>query len=120
MSDYNLFVGGDVTNSSIAQGAGATAGSSIVGENRQRAALLLDDFIATLASYGDESSAVRDMRSLAESAKREVAADRPDKGRIESLLNGIRAILSTTSSAILRVAELANAIDSIRGAVGHL
>lgn len=121
MSDHNIFVGGNISNSSLAQGSGASAGPvSAAGDARQQVALLLDEFIASLAGYQDGPSGVRDMRALAESARSELTVVQPDKGRIESLLNGIKALLSATGSAVLRISDLAVAIDNIRAAVGHL
>ena len=121
MADYKINIGGDVTKSSIAVGPGARAGDSISGGSaKEDVSRLLDAFIVALGRYGNEEAVVSDMRTLAESARREADMQRPDKGRIESLLDRIKTLLSTASSVVVPVAELTSEIERIWSAAGHL
>jgi len=121
MSDYRINIEGDVEYSAIAVGPRTAARTSVSdGSAKTQASRLLNEFIAALETYGSDEPYVTDLRDLAESAKAEVTADRPNKGRIRSQLEGIRAIMSTMTSTLIGAADLANALDKIRIAVGHL
>ncbi len=81
---------------------------------------MLDEFIARAAGNGDEDPRLLQMLDLAESAKTEATTGSPDKGRIRSLLAGIRALIQAMGPAVVGAAELADIIDKIWNAVGHL
>jgi hypothetical protein len=115
MESYNIHIEGDVKKATIVQGPGATAGAI---ENR--VSRLLDEFIARAAGSGDEDPRLLQMLDLAESAKTEATIDSPDKGRIRSLLARIRALIQAMGPAAVGAAELADIINNIWNAVGHL
>jgi hypothetical protein len=115
VGSYNIHIEGAVKKANIAQGPGATAGATENPVSR-----LLDEFIARVAGYGDEDPRLLQMLDLAESAKTEATTGSPDKGRIRSLLARIRTLIQATGPAAVGAAELADIIDKIWNAVGHL
>lgn len=120
MADNRIDIKGDVNGSAMAVGDHASAKVTIPAHSaRIEASRLLAEFIAALEIHGGEERYVH-MRELAESAKAEVAADRPDKGRLRALLEGIRALMPTMTSTVIGVADLADAVDKIWRAVGRI
>ncbi len=115
MERYDVRIGRDAIGSNIAVGRGARAGD-ITGN--QQVTQLLDDLIAMLERYGDQDPRMRDILSLAKSARDESTAGKPDKSRIRSLLAGAGALIATMGTAVAGVADLAAAVDNIRMAVG--
>jgi len=121
MSNYRVNIEGDVTGSSIAIGKQASAGAPTSDSSAEiLASRLLDDFIATLERYDGSEPCMHHMRELAESAQEEITTGQPDKGRIRARLDRIHALISTMTSAVAGTADLADAIDKIRAAVGRL
>jgi len=121
MPDYEIKVGGDIKNASIAMGDGATSGTVISGESARRHAMsLLDAFIVEIRNCDAQTPGLIEIQSDAESIMREVISVKPDKRVIRTLLRRIETWLDGVGATIIRAGALADAVENIRSAIGHL
>lgn len=121
MFHYEIKVGGDVTNASIAMGEGARSGSAITGETaRRHATALLDAFIDEMKNCDAQAPGVIEVQIDAAAIKREVNSAKPNKSEIRALLGRIEKWASSAGAAIIRASALAEALENLRGAIGHL
>lgn len=121
MSDYNVEVGGDVIGASISIGDNARSGAVISGDPvRQHAIRALDEFIAAVRNCDAHTPGVTEVQDDVAEVKREVAASNPDKRAIRERLTRIQAWLAAIGSAVIGAGALADALDKIWDAIGHL
>ena len=121
MSNYEMQVGGNVENASIAMGDGAASGTVISGESAlQRVKSLLNTFIVEVENCDSETPGVTEVQTDAETVMREVISEKPDKRVIRSSLRRMEAWLDSVGATIIRAGALAEALENIRSAIGHL
>ena len=121
MFHYEIKVGGDVTNASIAMGEGARSGAAITGESARRHAMaLVDAFIEEMKNCDAQAPGVIEVQLDAAAIKREVNSAKPDKSEIRALLSRIEKWGNGAGAAIIRASALAVALENIRSAISHL
>jgi hypothetical protein len=121
MSNYEMQVGGNVENASIAMGDGAASGPVISGESaRQRVKSLLNTFIVEVENCDPETPGATEVQTDAETVMREVISEKPDKRVIRNSLRRMEAWLDSVGAAIIRAGALTEALENIRSAIGHL
>jgi hypothetical protein len=121
MPNNQMNVGGDIHCSSIAIGDGTIAGSVNSKESaRELVMSLLDRFIIEIKKCDARTPGAISIQTDAAAIRREVASPEPDKGLILRLLNQIESWLGNAGTKIIQAGALADAVNSIRSAIGHL
>jgi hypothetical protein len=121
MSNYEMKVGGDVKNASIAMGDGATSGTVISGESaRQQVKSLLNTFMVAVENCDSQTPGLAEVQTDAETVMREVISEKPDKQVIRSSLRRMETWLGGVGATVIRAGALAEALENIRSVIGHL